>query len=260
MGEPEQPDPPPPPVLPDVAGYLRNMSPRVIRVQGNGTELVLPPLYEVRLTKAQLDEFDVGVLKINPYLELDTGAVDQDEINATVLGGAAWVGLIIAIVVGTVTGSWLWGGLTFVGVIIAGFLVRGAVRKGTSWTGATRWVREKTALLLVLLIGFGIPATVLLFGTGLFDNFARRRRRGPRRATQPGRHLSSPAGVVPRHRHVLSGSDVLPVRPAAPRHTAATGSCSPCSGSTRPSTRPTTGTPATASRSARRSANCDAGA
>ena len=170
MGEPEQPDPPPPPVLPDVAGYLRNMSPRVIRVQGNGTELVLPPLYEVRLTKAQLDEFDVGVLKINPYLELDTGAVDQDEINATVLGGAAWVGLIIAIVVGTVTGSWLWGGLTFVGVIIAGFLVRGAVRKGTSWTGATRWVREKTALLLVLLIGFGIPATVLLFGTGLFDN------------------------------------------------------------------------------------------
>ena len=169
MGEPEQPDQPPLPVPPDVAAYLRNMSPRVLRLQGHGSELVLPPLYEVRLTQAQLDEFDVDLLKTNPYLELDTGDVDQDEINATVLGAAAWLALIVAIVVGTVTDNWIWGVVAFVAVIIGGFLVRGAVRKGTSWTGASRWVREKAALLLVLVIGFGLPATVLLFGTGLFD-------------------------------------------------------------------------------------------
>ena len=167
MGEPEQSDQFPPDA---VAAYLRNMSPRVVRVQGHGSELVLPPLYEVRLTKSQLEEFDVALLKVNPYVELDTGDVDQDEINATVLGGAAWLALVVAIVVGTVTNTWVWAGVAFVGVIIAGFVVRGAVRKGTSWTGATRWVREKAALLLVLVIGFGVPATVLLFGTGLFDD------------------------------------------------------------------------------------------
>ena len=121
MGEPEQSDQFPPDA---VAAYLRNMSPRVVRVQGHGSELVLPPLYEVRLTKSQLEEFDVALLKVNPYVELDTGDVDQDEINATVLGGAAWLALVVAIVVGTVTDTWVWAGVAFVGVIIAGFVVR----------------------------------------------------------------------------------------------------------------------------------------
>ena len=44
MGDNEGPTPPPR----EVAAYLRNMSPRVIRVRGTGPDLLLPPLYEVR--------------------------------------------------------------------------------------------------------------------------------------------------------------------------------------------------------------------
>jgi hypothetical protein len=145
------------------------MSPKVVTLHGRTVTCVLPPLGQETFSgESCTSEFDLDALHMDPYLEVDTGVPDNAGVAAFVVGGGFWVALIGSIVVFVNTDGWL----PVVGFLALCVVVGSAIWKlsqTASWNLAGRWAREKVALILVVLVGFGVPAAVLLFATQLFD-------------------------------------------------------------------------------------------
>jgi hypothetical protein len=144
---------------------VRNLCPANVSVQGHEHEFVLPPLGEKELDRDEALRFDRAKLEMCGRLEVD---LETEGFTVYVLGALVWAFLLGGI---GIAAAWLIGGgrwalfalLTLVTLVIGVLLI---LRASTS---AWQWVREKLAMIFVLLVGFGLPAAVLLFGTGLFD-------------------------------------------------------------------------------------------
>jgi hypothetical protein len=166
---------------------VRNMSPKNVTICCGDVPVLLPPLGECAIedqsVRARLEQLWP---QASPYLERDQESADKDEAKAVVVGVTFWIALIGSFVVASMTD----GLLPVVGYlavcVVGAVVVSHVVAKSHSSGLAARWVREKVALVLVLTLGFGIPATVLLFATQLFDQLRR----------SPGDALDAPLNRV----------------------------------------------------------------
>jgi hypothetical protein len=146
---------------------VRNMSPKTVTIRCGGSSISLPPLADRRIE----DQSVRGAIErlaqdASPYLEIDAGAEDSDDA-AIVVGVTFWAALIGAFVVGSMTD----GIVPVVGYLALCVVIGIVVARMTaaSWIAVGRWAREKSALVAALVVGFAIPATVLVFATQLFD-------------------------------------------------------------------------------------------
>jgi hypothetical protein len=163
---------------------VRNMSPQTVIVRAGEVCISLSPLGERLITDASLQEA-IESMEASPYLETYPGTAESDELAAVIFGLTFWGALIGAIVVAFMTEGML-PVLGYITVCVVIAIVVWRVKKSSSWSTAVRWAREKMTLLLVIVVGFGIPATVLLFATQLFDQLRE----------SPGNALDAPLNRV----------------------------------------------------------------
>ena len=163
---------------------MRNMSPSTIAIRYNEVSISLPPLAECRIEEEKVRRaIEQFWRDASPYLEIETGTGDSDDA-AIVVGITFWAALIGAFVVASMTD----GIVPVVGYLALCVALGVVVAKMTasSWIAVGRWTREKSALLVVVAVGFLLPATVLLFATQLFDQLR----------TSPGDALDAPLNRV----------------------------------------------------------------
>src|SRR5262249_57344896 len=100
------------------------------------------------------------------YIEVEHKPAPRRDVEWFTAASVA-VALSLLIVLALTDGWWWplgWG----VGAIGAIVLLAWHFREGAATVGG--WLRDKTALILVLIIGFALPAASLLFATHLFDD------------------------------------------------------------------------------------------
>jgi hypothetical protein len=146
---------------------VRNMSPQIVVLDDADPAIVLAPLGELVVADPAVQAI-AGSAAARPYLETYEGRSGVDDVAATVFGIAFWVALVGAFVVALQSDGLLLP-LGFVVLCIAVALLVWHVKASSSWGDVVRWARDKAALVAVLVVGFGIPAVVLLVATRLFD-------------------------------------------------------------------------------------------
>jgi hypothetical protein len=161
----------PPESHPDAkVATVRNLTPAPVTVVGTRRTLRLAPLasepIEVRLLAQEFDRDridDSGVVEVDERVVVEPA----ERWFAHVVAVAALLAAVSLLLVIAFTTGWtaviVWAGATSLAVVV----LAGIGRDHASEVG--RWMKEKLALGLVLLAGFGIPTVTLLFTTGLFD-------------------------------------------------------------------------------------------
>jgi hypothetical protein len=152
---------------------VRNEVPVELVLEGAHRKLRLAPLATQLLEANEFKDFDEQKLVSTPFVHHTKIGRAHVGLNrfAVLVGSVASIGLLSAV---RGRDGWLpaWAGLVCTlaaGVVGFHFFRSEAKRVGEWLVELTNWLRDKAALLLVLLIGFGLPAGALVVTTGVLD-------------------------------------------------------------------------------------------
>ncbi len=146
---------------------ISNQSPTVVEVVGAGVTLRLPPLGAHELDAAAIDRFDLFTLRHSDMIRIESDEFHGIEgVSEMVLGLAVWVYVIGVILVVINTDGWVppaaWTVVCAVGTYVITRLVRSQRRLAER-------LSNLSALTLAVLVGFGVPAIVLVFGASIYE-------------------------------------------------------------------------------------------
>ncbi len=169
---------------------LTNQSPAVVLVAGDGLTLRLPPLGAHELDEDTVPRFDLVTLRHSDLVRVESDEFHGiDGVPEVVLGLAIWVYVIGVILVAINTDGW---GPPAAWTVVCALGTFGVTRLVQSQRRLAERFSNLSALTLALLVGFGLPLVVLVFGAGIY------------RTLQPDLHqaLSPPISAVLMYRMV----------------------------------------------------------